>query len=292
MNKKRLALGRSLDALLGDAVHVVQEQSNAQAVGQATGMEIAIERIAPGRYQPRKQFAEDKLEELALSIKAQGVIQPVLVRVVGDGYELIAGERRWRAAQRAGLRSIPAVVKELPDQTVMAVALIENIQRQDLSPLEEARAARRLLDEFKLTHQQAADAIGRSRVAVSNLVRLLDLEAEVSKLLEDGAIEMGHARALLALNGKAQCALAKSVVTRGLSVRQTESEVRKLLNERPKKEGAVTERRADSNITQLERELAEKLAAPVAISFRGGRGELKIGYGSLDELEGILARIR
>lgn len=280
MASKKRGLGRGLAALLGDSDGL----DNGQSV-----RELPIEQIRPGRYQPRTQIDPAKLAELAASIKAQGLVQPVVVRVVGDGYELIAGERRWRAAQQAALRQIPAIVRDVPDQAVVAMALIENIQREDLSALEEAMALKRLIEEFDLTHQAAADAVGRSRAAVSNLLRLLDLEAPVRELVEHKQLDMGHARALLALSGRAQVALAQEAVARQWSVRETEAAVRRALSV-PKVQPS---RRPDPNIEQLQRDLAERLAAPVAIQHkRGGQGQLVIRYGSLDELDGILAKIR
>jgi ParB family chromosome partitioning protein len=251
-------------------------------LGESDGLEsthsvrdLPIEQIRPGRYQPRTHIDPEKLAELAASIKAQGLVQPVVVRAVDGGYELIAGERRWRAAQQASLRQIPAIVREVPDQAVVAMALIENIQREDLSALEEAVALRRLIEEFDLTHQQAAEAVGRSRAAVSNLLRLLELEAPVRDLVEHKRLEMGHARALLALAGHAQIALAREAAERQWSVRETEAAVRRA-----------------PNIEQLQRDLSERLVAAVAIQHRrGGKGQLVIKYGSLDELDGILAKI-
>lgn len=279
MAAKKRGLGRGLAALLGDSDGL----DNGQSV-----RELPIEQIRPGRYQPRTQIDPTRLAELAASIKAQGLVQPVVVRVVGDGYELIAGERRWRAAQQAALRQIPAIVRDVPDQAVVAMALIENIQREDLSALEEAMALKRLIEEFDLTHQAAADAVGRSRAAVSNLLRLLDLEAPVRELVEHKQLDMGHARALLALAGRAQVVLAQEAVSRQWSVRETEAAVRRALSV-PK---VQPNRRPDPNIEQLQRDLAERLAAPVAIQHkRGGAGQLVIRYGSLDELDGILAKI-
>ena len=280
MASKKRGLGRGLAALLGDSDGL----DNGQNV-----RELPIEQIRPGRYQPRTQMDPARLVELAASIKAQGLVQPVVVRVVGDGYELIAGERRWRAAQQASLRQIPAIVRDVPDQAVVAMALIENIQREDLSALEEAMALKRLIEEFDLTHQAAAEAVGRSRAAVSNLLRLLELEAAVRDLVEHKQLEMGHARALLALSGHAQVALAREAAEKQWSVRETEAAVRRALSA-PKAQPTA---RPDPNIDQLQRDLSERLAASVAIQHkRGGKGQLVIRYGSLDELDGILARIR
>ncbi|HEY0232190.1 MAG TPA: ParB/RepB/Spo0J family partition protein, partial [Dokdonella sp.] len=254
---------------------------------------LGVERIQPGKYQPRQHFDEDKLDELAASLKTQGMIQPVVVRAIGpDRYELIAGERRWRAAQKAGLTEIPALVKEVPDQAVVAMALIENIQREDLSPLEEAQALARLIDEFELTHQQTADAVGRSRAAVSNLLRLLDLPAEIKRLLDERKLDMGHARALATVLPEARAvALAREAADKEWSVRELEEAVRRL--EAPAAAGAKKESARDPNIASLERELAEKLATRVNLAHaRNGRGKLVIHYHSLDELDGILERIR
>lgn len=287
MSKKKSALGRGLDALLGDAIEVSRQQPDPQQV-----QELAIESVVPGPYQPRRHFDEDKLKELAASIRAQGLVQPIVVRPQADGrFALIAGERRWRAAQLAELRSIPAIVRQVSDQVGVALALIENIQREDLSPLEEAQALKRLIDEFDLTHQQAADAVGRSRVSVSNLLRLLELPPEVRSLLDQGQLEMGHARALLTLPAALQLKLARDAVEQQWSVREIEAQARKAQTQTAKPNERAAPRR-DPDLERLERELSERIAAPVALSFRGGRGKLTIRYGSLDELDGILARIR
>jgi ParB family chromosome partitioning protein len=279
MASRKRGLGRGLAALLGESDGLESTHSV---------RDLPIEQIRPGRYQPRTHIDPEKLAELAASIKAQGLVQPVVVRAVDGGYELIAGERRWRAAQQASLRQIPAIVREVPDQAVVAMALIENIQREDLSALEEAVALRRLIEEFDLTHQQAAEAVGRSRAAVSNLLRLLELEAPVRDLVEHKRLEMGHARALLALAGHAQIALAREAAERQWSVRETEAAVRRALSA-PK---ALPPTRRDPNIEQLQRDLSERLVAAVAIQHRrGGKGQLVIKYGSLDELDGILAKI-
>jgi ParB family transcriptional regulator, chromosome partitioning protein len=285
MNKKR-GLGRGLDALLGDAL----VNSAQEAQSHNTIVEIPIEHIQPGKYQPRAHFDQDKLKELAASIKAQGLVQPVVVRQLrGNSYELIAGERRWRAAQIAELRQIPAIVRVVPDQATIAMALIENIQREDLTPIEEAQALKRLIDEFDLTHQLAADAVGRSRVSVSNLLRLLELAPAVRALLDQAKIDMGHARALLSLEPAKQSALAQRIVEEGWNVRQTEAEVRKSLQPPAPVKSA---KKGDANIAALAQSLSEKLAAQVAIEHARGKGRLVIKYSSLDELDGILARIR
>ena len=234
----------------------------------------------------------ERLEELAASIRAQGLIQPIIVRPVGGNYEIIAGERRWRAAQLAGLLEVPALVREVNDQAVVAMALIENIQREELTPLEEANALQRLIGEFSYTHQQTADAIGRSRAAVSNLLRLLDLPAAIKQLLEQHQLEMGHARALLTLEPALALALARKAAEHGWSVRELEEAARRA-HTAPKGKAKKAAGRRDPNIETLERELAEKLAAKVSIQHgRGGRGRLVITYHSLDELDGILERIR
>ncbi|MEP7042794.1 MAG: ParB/RepB/Spo0J family partition protein [Dokdonella sp.] len=287
--KRGLGLGRGLDALLGGG------DDTASAVFEAEGelRTLSVGLIQPGKYQPRSHIDPERLEELAASIKAQGLIQPIVVRAIGQGrYELIAGERRWRAAQKAGLGEIPALVKDVPDQAVVAMALIENIQREDLSPLEEAQALSRLIDEFELTHQQAADAVGRSRAAVSNLLRLLDLPAEIKRLLDQRKLEMGHARALATVQPEARAVtLAREAAANEWSVRELEEAVRRL-DAAPTAKGAKAPAR-DPNIAALERELAEKLATRVNVAHaRNGRGKLVIHYHSLDELDGILERIR
>jgi ParB family chromosome partitioning protein len=282
MSKKR-GLGRGLDALLGDAAASPERAPEAAST-------LPVEALQPGRYQPRTGMDPDKLAELAASIRVHGVVQPVVVRRVGnERYEIIAGERRWRAAQQAGLAEVPVVVREIPDQAAIAIALIENIQREDLNPLEEAQALERLIDEFDLTHQAAADSIGRSRAAVSNLLRLLELAPEARKLLEQRRIDMGHARALLTLPPLLQARLAAQAAEQGWTVRQLEAEARRA-QQQPR--AKLTPRR-DANLLALENELSEKLGAKVAIEAgRKGSGKLVIGYGSLDELDGILARIR
>ncbi len=252
-----------------------------------------------GKYQPRADMRDDTLEELAESIKAQGVVQPIVVRPLPRAseaetlrYEIIAGERRWRAAQLAGLDVIPAVVRDVPDEAAVAMALIENIQREDLNPLEEARAFARLIEEFGLTHQQVADAVGRSRAAVSNLLRLIDLAEDVKHLVEERRLEMGHARALLALaSHRQQAEIAAFVAKKALSVRETEALVRRL--SAPPGDGREPATQRDPDIQRLERELADKLGAKVAFQHgAGGKGKLVVNYNSLDELEGILAHIQ
>jgi ParB family chromosome partitioning protein len=252
---------------------------------------LPVDVIQRGQYQPRVDMHQESLQDLADSISAQGVVQPIVVREIGEGrYEIIAGERRWRAAQLAGLHEIPAVVREVDDRDAIAIALIENIQRENLNPLEEARALERLIKEFELTHEQAAEAVGRSRAAVSNLLRLLDLEDSVKEMVEQGELEMGHARALLALSGKMQLEAARQVVNHGLSVRATEGLVKSL--QRPPS-GKPAKTGKDANIQRLESDLADTLGARVAVrQGRGGKGKLEISYNSLDELDGILAHIR
>jgi ParB family chromosome partitioning protein len=285
--KKRGLGARDLDALLG-----VPDSDSPTESDELRSLDV--ERIQPGKYQPRQTMDEDRLQELAASIKAQGLIQPIIVRAVAAGrFEIIAGERRWRAAQLAGMKNIPALVREAGDQSVVAMALIENIQREELSPLEEAQALQRLIVEFKLTHQQVADAIGRSRASVSNLLRLQDLPTQIKKLLEDGRLEMGHARALLTLDAKLALGLALKAAEHGWTVRELEAAVRNAQNPAAKTKPAKTPSKHDPNIATLERELAEKLAAKVSIQHgAGGKGKLVISYHSVDELEGILERIR
>ncbi|HKE47891.1 MAG TPA: ParB/RepB/Spo0J family partition protein [Rhodanobacteraceae bacterium] len=286
MAKKR-GLGRGLDALLGgDAEPVPANEADGEL------RTLAIQAIQPGRYQPRHAMDPERLDDLAASIKAQGVIQPVVVREIAPGhYELIAGERRWRAAQKAGLADIPSLVKVVPDQAVVAMALIENIQRENLSPLEEAQALSRLIDEFHLTHQQTADAIGRSRAAVSNLLRLLELPAEIKRLLDERKLDMGHARALATLPEERATALALEAAEHGWSVRELEEAARRAEARgrgKPKKSAGAR----DPNIAALERDLAEKLATRVVIAHaKNGRGKLVIHYHSVDELDGILERL-
>jgi len=302
---RKPTLGRGLADLLGQSRSVPAGVITAQATpAPARGEELAklpLDVLQRGRYQPRVDMRAETLSELADSIRAQGVVQPIVVRPVesqGDGvsqrYEIIAGERRWRAAQMAGLSEIPAVIRHIPDEAAIAVALIENIQRENLNPLEEARALERLISEFGLTHQQAAEAVGRSRAGVSNLLRLLELAPEVCELLEQGQLEMGHARALLALEQRRkQTEVASLVAKKGLSVRETEALVRRL--QAPSGGDAAAERLSsrDPNVERLEQDLAEKLGARVAIQQgAGGKGKLVVAYNSLDELDGILAHIQ
>jgi len=286
--KRRGGLGaRDLDVLLG-----TPEDDSAAPDGEL--QQLRLDRIQPGKFQPRQAMDPERLAELAASIKAQGVIQPIVVRPIGGArFEIIAGERRWRAAQQAGLGEIPALVREVPDQAVVAMALIENIQREELTPLEEAQALHRLIAEFKYTHQQTADALGRSRASVSNLLRLLDLPPAIKQLLEQHQLEMGHARALLTLDPALALKLAKQAAEHGWSVRELEAAARRAQTAPKGKAAGKTVAKRDANVEALERELAEKLATKVNIQHgRGGRGKLVITYHSLDELDGILERIR
>ena len=283
MNKPRLkGLGRGLDALLAANQEEEIEKGELQALPT-----IALQ---PGKYQPRTRMDPGSLEELAASIKAQGVMQPIMVRPVAeDAYEIIAGERRWRAAQIAGLVEVPCLVREIPDEAALAMSLIENIQREDLNPLEEAGGIQRLIDEFDMTHQQAADAVGRSRPAASNLLRLLNLAKPVQELLMAGDIDMGHARALLPLDGASQIQLGNQVAARQLSVRDTERLVQQILNPRQKKPAPPPDR----DLRRLEEEIADAIGATVKIKAnKKGAGELTIRFGSLDQLDGVLGRLR
>ena len=282
--RKKTVLGRNLSSMLSQTtLKNVAERETANQLKQ-----LPLDVIHPGRYQPRSVFDEDRLEELASSIRAQGVVQPIVVRSVGTGkYELIAGERRWRAAQLAGIDRIPAVVREVADEVAVAMSLIENIQREDLNPLEEATALRRLIDEFQMTHQQAADAVGRSRAAVSNLLRLLELMQEVKDMVDVRELEMGHARALLSLSDDLQLQAAREVVLKRLSVRDTEDLVRRLRN--PRK---TSGRRIDPDILRLQNQIGESLGARVKIQHQAtGKGKLVISYNNSEEFEGILERL-
>ena len=302
---RKPTLGRGLADLLGQSRPPAAGVISAQVVPVApAGEELArlpLDLLQRGRYQPRLDMRAETLTELADSIRAQGVVQPIVVRPLDipiDGasqrYEIIAGERRWRAAQMAGLSEIPAVIRHIPDEAAIAMALIENIQRENLNPLEEARALERLISEFGLTHQQAAEAVGRSRAGVSNLLRLLELAPEVCELLEQRQLEMGHARALLALEQRRkQVEVAQLVAKKGLSVRDTEALVRRLQAPAADHDGAAPVSARDPNVAKLEQDLAEKLGARVAIQQgAGGKGKLVVNYNSLDELDGILAHIQ
>jgi len=298
MIHRRPTLGRGLADLLG-----ARATATAPLAAAAVGEQLAklpLDLLQRGRYQPRIDMRAETLAELAASIKAQGVVQPIVVRALGapdvgesQRYEIIAGERRWRAAQMAGLTEIPAVIRHIPDDAAIAIALIENIQRENLNPLEEARALTRLITEFGLTHQEAADAVGRSRAGVSNMLRLLELAPEVCELLEKRTIEMGHARALLALTQRRQqTEVGLLVAKKSLSVRDTEALVRRL--QAPAGGGSAEPAASrDPNVERLEQELAEKLGARVAIQHgSGGKGKLVVSYNSLDELDGIIAHIQ
>ncbi|CJL04262.1 chromosome partitioning protein [Streptococcus pneumoniae] len=290
MATKKRGLGRGLDALLGGAsVSAMQEE--AAKVDTRELQQLPLELVQRGKYQPRRDMDPQALEELAQSIRNHGVMQPIVVRPVEGGrYEIIAGERRWRASQQAGLERVPALVREVPDEAAIAMALIENIQREDLNPIEEAVALQRLQQEFQLTQQQVADAVGKSRVSVSNLLRLIALPEEIKTLLSHGDLEMGHARALLGLPADQQIEGARHVVARGLTVRQTEALVRQWLSSKEKPKAEV---KVDPDISRLEQRLAERLGSPVQIKHgHKGKGQLVIRYSSLDELQGVLAHIR
>ncbi len=302
---KRTGLGRGLEALLGPSAAASSGgAATAPGTPRAAASEglqtLAIDLLVRGAYQPRHDMHPETLEDLAQSIRAQGVIQPIIVRPLlerdpggAPRYEIVAGERRWRAAQMAGLQSVPVVIREIPDSSAIAMALIENIQREDLNPLEEAMAIRRLIDEFGLTHEDAADAIGRSRAAVSNLLRLMQLGEVAQDLLQKRAIEMGHARALLGLTDlRMQAEVARLVSSKGLSVRETERLIKRMLEGPSKPRDDTASRSTDPDVRRLENELADKLGALVSIQHgRGGKGKLVVAYNSIDELEGILAHI-
>ncbi len=309
MVAKRTGLGRGLEALLGSSMPatvpvpggVAGPATAASRPAPAEGLQtLPVDLLVRGTYQPRHDMHLESLEDLAQSIRAQGVIQPIIVRPLPERdpsgapkYEIVAGERRWRAAQMAGLQSIPVVVRDIPDSAAIAMALIENIQRENLNPLEEALALRRLIDEFGLTHEEAAEAIGRSRVAVSNLLRLMQLGETARELLQTRAIEMGHARALLGLTDPLmQAEVARLVSAKTLSVRETERLVKRMLEGPSKPAAGASNRSTDPDVRRLENELADKLGAQVAIQHgRGGKGKLVVAYNSIDELEGILTHI-
>ena len=297
MSKKR-SLGRGLDALLSasNAANQAAEASDstlAEAAADPQNLlkELAVDLIQRGKYQPRRDMDQESLQELANSIKAQGVMQPIVVRPISDRkYEIIAGERRWRATQLAGLDTIPAVIRDVPDEAAIAMALIENIQREDLNPIEEAAALQRLQQEFSLTQQEVADAVGKSRSTVANLLRLMSLQEDVRRLAEHGDLEMGHARALLGLEGGEQSHAAAQVVGKGMSVRQTEALVRHLLEAKDK---PAQSKAQDPNIRHLQDELSQRLGTRVQIQHSAkGKGKLVLAYSSLDELDGILAHIK
>ncbi|MCH2455761.1 MAG: ParB/RepB/Spo0J family partition protein [Idiomarina sp.] len=296
MSAKKRGLGRGLDALLTSNTANQQKQDQAiaetveEAIEKGELQKLPIEQLKPGRYQPRKDMSPEALEDLAASVKAQGIIQPIVVRPVADDeYEIIAGERRWRAAQLAKLDRVPCLIKDVADEAAVAIALIENIQREDLNSMEEATALQRLLDEFKMTHQDVAQAVGKSRTTVTNLLRLNNLETGVKTLLERGDIDLGHAKLLLALQGEQQTDVAQQIVAKDLTVRESEKLVRKTL-EPPKEPEKPT---TDPDIEQLQNKLAETLGAKVAINHgRKGNGKVVINYTSLDELDGILDHIK
>ncbi|PCJ92467.1 MAG: chromosome partitioning protein ParB [Porticoccaceae bacterium] len=286
---KRKGLGRGLEALLATGGEEDFEES-AERSAQDLLKVLPVEFMTKGKYQPRRDIHPDALEDLANSIRAQGVMQPIIVRPVGiDRYEIIAGERRWRAAQQVGLDTIPALIRDVSDESAIAMALIENIQREDLNAIEEAQALIRLQQEFELTQQQVADAVGKSRTTVTNLMRLMTLEQGVQKLLEHGDLEMGHARALLGLDGELQLRAARTAVAKGMTVRQTEALVRRMQQEQPD----ASTQRVDPDIRRLQDKLSDQLGAPVSIEHNAkGRGRLIFKYNSLDELEGILSHIK
>ncbi len=297
MAAKKRSLGRGLDSLLGASALAAgvnragDSASGAGSEAEAPLRELPVDLIQRGKYQPRRDMEPESLQDLANSIKAQGVMQPIVVRPISDRkYEIIAGERRWRATQLAGLDTIPAVIRDVPDEAAIAMALIENIQREDLNPVEEAVALKRLQDEFGLTQQQVADAVGKSRPTIANLLRLLSLQDDVRRMLEHGDLEMGHARALLALSEGEQSHAASQVVARALSVRQTEALVKQLQTARqePRQEVAL-----DPNIRHLQDDLSQRLGARVQIQHGAkGKGKLILNYNSLDELDGILNHIK
>jgi ParB family chromosome partitioning protein len=273
-------LGRGLDALLGGDFDTVNSNDALKT--------LKVGQLQPGKYQPRTQMDQESLQQLADSIKAQGIMQPILVRAVSpEKYEIIAGERRWRGAQMAGLTEVPVLVREIADEAALAMSLIENIQRENLNPLEEAIGIKRLVDEFSMTHQSAAEAVGRSRAAVTNLMRLLNLTQPVQELLMHGKIDMGHARALLALPGAKQITTAEHIAQKGLSVREAEALIKRMLGEM---EPAKVEKKEDPDVLRLQNELAESLGAQVRIqASKGGSGTVSIRYHNLDQLDGIVA---
>ena len=303
MSTKRKGLGKGLDALLSAGLGVTApapempinpaEVDNKLDYRDGKLAHLPVELIQRGKYQPRRDMHTEALEELAESIKAQGVMQPIVVRPIGEGrYEIIAGERRWRATQIAGLDKIPAVIRDVPDEAAIAMALIENIQRENLNPIEEAVALKRLQDEFELTHAEVAQAVGKSRTTITNLLRLIALSEEVKTLLEHGDLEMGHARALLTLDEETQRAIARQIVAKGLSVRQTEALVR-LHQEGQQADKVKPQAEVSADIRRLQDQLSDTLGAGVEIQHgTKGRGKLVISYNSLDELDGILAHIK
>ncbi len=286
MVARKKGLGKGLDALLG--VNSLDPIAGLDSTLSA----VPVDLMQRSNYQPRKEFDQEALQDLVNSIKAQGIIQPVVVRPVANGkYEIIAGERRWRAAQLAGLHEVPVIVRNADDLEAMSLALIENIQREDLKPLEQARGLHRLIGEFEMTHDAVAEAIGRSRSTITNLLRLLELSPTVKELMDNGGLEMGHGRALLSLAHEEQIELARDIVKKGLSVRETEARVRKLLGRTANKKQVT--KPSDPNIKHLENDLSERLGAPVTIRHKNkGNGVFEIQYNSLDELDGILSKIK
>lgn len=290
MSAKKKRLGRGLDALLSDPTTAAPGERDGKLI------KLPIESLQRGQYQPRTRMDKEALEELAQSIKARGIVQPIVARELdGGGYEIIAGERRWRAAQLAGLENVPVVLRSIPDEAALAISLIENIQRENLNPIEEATGLRRLLDEFGLTHDKVAQGVGRSRSAVSNILRLLTLNQAAKDLLEEGKLEMGHARALLSLSGQEQDTAAKTVTSRRLSVRQTEELVKQIQNKDKKATGKNKKKKrsaVDPDVKRLQDELSDRLGTHVSIKHSKGRGQVVIDYHSLEELDGLLSRIR
>lgn len=296
MSPRKRGLGRGLDALLATQAQSQQQEPNQGESAEAeliadnkNLVNLAIEILVPGKYQPRKDMSPEALEELAASIRNQGIIQPIVVRPINDEqFEIIAGERRWRASQLAGLDTVPCIIKDVPDEAAVAIALIENIQREDLNAMEEAIALQRLQDEFELTHQEVADAVGKSRTSVTNYLRLNKLESDVKTLMEHGDLEFGHAKVLLALAGDEQILAARKVVAKDLTVRDTEKLVNSLTQQQAEKK--VAEK--DPDVKLLEQQLVERLGAKVDITYnRKGKGKMVISYSSLDELDGIIAHL-
>ncbi len=294
MSSKKRGLGRGLDALLSGSGGGKSEGgavATAEHGSELAVKDLPVDLIQRGKYQPRIDMHQESLEELAASIRAQGVVQPIVVRPIGGGrYEIIAGERRWRATQLAGIDTIPSIVRDVPDEAAVAMALIENIQREELNPIEESYALQRLIDEFDMTHMQAAEAVGRSRVAVTNLLRLISLTEEVKRMVSNGDLEMGHARALLALSGNAQIQAGRMVAAKGLSVRETERLVKRIQSgeDKPKPKQEI-----NPDVRRLQDDLAERLGAKVKIQHStAGKGKLEVSFNSLDELDGILAHIK
>jgi ParB family transcriptional regulator, chromosome partitioning protein len=284
MSKKR-GLGRGLDALLAD----VHQEENANLDDSL--QHFPLDMIQPGKYQPRIDMSQESLEELADSIRAQGLVQPIVVRPIGEGkYEIVAGERRWRASRMAGLVEVPVLIRDVSDRSAIAMALIENIQRENLNPMEEANALFRLREEFEMTHQQAAEAVGKSRATVTNLLRLRNLNDDVKRMLENGDIEMGHARALLGLEGTVQSEAAKQIVEKVLSVRETEQLIRRILKPSPEKKAEPVVMQAD--IEELEKRIANKLGKGISIKHRAnGKGKLVFDYANIDELKNLMKQI-